>query len=72
MRTFLICVAFHPSSYATYEARSVACVSTRDGGRTEQLARIWVIDFADVESLDKEYSMEDAGAAAMFVSGNLF
>lgn len=68
MRTLLGWVIVGPSSYTACKARSVNCVFTWNVRLSKQLARMYETCFADLQSLYKRHSVEDAKGAAIVES----
>lgn len=65
-------MVFFPSSYAACKAGLVNRMSTGDSCLTEKLAKMYEVDLAHVQSLDKWCSVEDGRAVAIVQSGNRF
>ena len=72
VRTLLGWVIFGPSSYTTYQTRSVNCVTAEESTLTDQLMKMYDAEFADVQLLDKGISADDADAVAIVESGTRF
>lgn len=68
--TLIRWMAFGPSNCVICEVRAVNCASNKDIGLTNQLARTHEIEFASVQSIDKEFSVENTKAIVMFQSDN--